>query len=72
MIFRAINCWNIIKVGDNIIPRSNCIRKETFNVSRRATFYFMKGIVIVLTAQRSAVSREFVLVIRRHVVLQYG
>ena len=50
---------------DNIIPRSNCIWEETTHVSRRLASYFMKGIIIILTVQKSAVSREFVFKIRR-------
>ena len=34
---------------DNIIPRSNSIWEETTHVSRRATSYFMKGIIIIMT-----------------------
>ena len=50
---------------DNIIPRSNRIWEENTHVSRRLASYFMKGIIIILTVQRSAVSREFVFKIRR-------
>ena len=55
-------------MSDNIIPRGNCTRKETTHVARRPTSYFMKGIIIILTVRRSAVSREFVFKIRRRVV----
>ena len=36
-------------MSDNIIPRNNCIWKKTIHVSRRATSYFMKGIIIILS-----------------------
>ena len=57
-------------MSDGIIPRGNCIWKETTHVSRRATSYFMKDIIIIitLTVQGSAVSWEFVFKIRRRVV----
>ena len=65
--FEDINLWNIIKMSDNTIPRSNCLWKETVHVSRRA--YFMKYIILViLTVQRSAVSMEFAFEIRRCLV----
>ena len=51
-------------MSDNIIPRSNCVWEETIHVSRRMTSYFVKGIVIILTVQGSAVSKEFVFKIR--------
>ena len=61
-------------MSDNIIPRSNCIWKETVHVSRRPASYFMKCIIniiimiIILTVQRSAVSRKFVFEIRMRLV----
>ena len=55
-------------MSDNIVPGSNYAWKETTHVSRRATSYFLKSIVIILTVQRPAVSREFVFKIRRRVV----
>ena len=36
-----------------ITVRNNCIWEETIHVSRRATSYSMKGIIIILTVQRS-------------------
>ena len=35
-------------MDDNIIPRSNCIWKETVYVFRRATSYFMKRIITII------------------------
>ena len=46
-------------MSDNIVPRSNSIRKETTHVSRRATFYFMKGIVIILNVQVCGVEEVY-------------
>ena len=68
MILKGINLWNIIKMSDNIFPKSNCACKETTHVSLRAASYFVNGIVIILTVQWSAVSREFVFKIRRRLV----
>ena len=56
-----------MEYSDNTIPRRNCIWKETAHVFQRATFYFLKS--IILTIQRSAMSREFVFQIRRCVLL---
>ena len=52
-------------MSDDIIPRGNCIWKETTHV-----FYFMKDIIIIitLTVQGSAVTWEFVFKLRRRVV----
>ena len=57
-------------MSDDIIPRSHGTWKETIHVSRRLASYFMKSItiIIILTVQRSAVSRDFVLKIRRRLV----
>ena len=55
-------------MGNNIFPRNNCIWEETIHVSRRARSYYVKGIIIILTVQRSAVTREFGFKIRRRVV----
>ena len=55
-------------MSDNTVPRSKCIRKEATHVYRRVASYFMEGNVIILTVQRSAMSREIVFKIRRHVV----
>ena len=56
-------------MSNNIIPRNNCIWEKTIHVSRRATSYFVKGIIIIiLTVQRSMVTREFVFKIRRRLV----
>ena len=38
-------------MGNNIIPRNNCIWEETIHVSRRATSYYVKGIIIILTVR---------------------
>ena len=55
-------------MSNNIIPRNNCIWEETIHLSQRATSHFMKGIIIILTVQRSAVTGEFVFKIRRRLV----
>ena len=57
-----------MEMGNNIIPRNNCIWEESIHVFRRATSYYVKGIIIILTVQRSAVTREFVFKIRRRFV----
>ena len=65
MFFKNIERWNIIKMSNNIIPRSSCVGKETTHVPQRFAYEFMKGVIITLSVQWSAESWEFVFKIRR-------
>ena len=38
MGFKNTERWNIIKMSNNIIPRSNCVGKETAPVPQRFAF----------------------------------
>ena len=56
MFFKNIERWNIIKMSNNIISRSNCVGKETTYVPQICIF--MKGVTITLLVQWSAESWE--------------
>ena len=51
MDFKNTERWNIIKMSNNIIPRSNCVGKETtdvpscFLIHERCYYYFACTIV---------------------------
>ena len=36
---------------DNVIPRGNCVREETIDISKSFAPYFMKCVTIILTVQ---------------------
>ena len=67
--FKDIKRWNICTMSTNIIPRSNCIRKETTHVPQWFTFEFMEGVTTTLPVQWSAESRKFVFKIRRRLIV---
>ena len=68
MGFKDIERWNISKMN-NIIPRSNCAKKETTHVPQWFTFEFMEGVTTTLPVQWSAESRKFVFKIRRRLII---
>ena len=68
MIFESTNRWDVMKMCDSIIPRSDCVREETIHVSECFAPYSMKCIAIILTVQGSAGWRQFVFEIRRRFV----
>ena len=57
MCDQASERWNILKICNYIIPRNNCVGKEAVLISGSITSYFMKGIRIFTSIQKSAVSR---------------
>ena len=66
--FKGINWWNINKMSDNIIPRSNRIWKETFMYREERHLISCKVFFIIVPVQVSVVSWEFVFKIRRRLV----
>ena len=69
-VFKDIERWNIIKLSNNIIPRSNCIGKEKTHVpqwlaSGKKQLMILNDLHANTTVQCSAESREFVFKIRR-------
>ena len=71
MFFESTKRWDILKMINSIIPRTNGVREETIQLSECFAPYSMKRIAIILTVQRSAEWRQFVFEIRRSLVTQY-
>ena len=58
MCLQASERWDILENVNYIIPRINCVRKETDLISRGLTSYFVKSIRVITSIQKSAVWRQ--------------
>ena len=60
MVFEITKRWDILKMTDNIIPRTSCVREETIHTSKCFAPYSMKFIATILTVQGCGEWRQFV------------